>query len=103
MLGFGYGSIHFLNQEYQEIHRLTLSDENLNFKSALGPRFPSYIDIHEDAITNRGSVMLTANNATRADLRSVGGLNMAGSMIVNSMKLTLLAIKCFSAGVRWII
>jgi hypothetical protein len=73
MLGFGYGSIHFLNQSYEEIHRVTLSDDNLNFESALGPRFPSYVDVHEDAITNRGSVMVTAYNVTRADLRSVGG------------------------------
>jgi hypothetical protein len=73
MLGFGYGSVHFLNQEYDEIHRVTLSDDTLNFKSALGPHFPSYIDVHEDTITNRGSVMVTAYNVTRADLRSVGG------------------------------
>jgi hypothetical protein len=73
MLGFGYGSIHFLNQSYEEIHRVTLSDDNLNFESALGPRFPYYVDVHEDAITNRGSVMVTAYNVTRADLRSVGG------------------------------
>lgn len=71
--GFGYGSIHFLNQEYKEIHRLTLPDDNRNFKTTLGSQFPSYIDLHEDAITDRGSVLVTAFNVTRADLRDVGG------------------------------
>lgn len=71
--GFGYGSIHFLNQSYEDIHRVTLPDDNRNFKTALGPRFPSYIDLHEDAITNRGSVLVTAFNVTRADLTGVGG------------------------------
>ncbi|OOQ88452.1 hypothetical protein PEBR_12198 [Penicillium brasilianum] len=75
MLGFGYGSIHFLNQEYQEIHRVTLSDDKWNFKSALGPQFPSYIDVHEDAVTDRGSVLVTAYNVTPADLQGLGGPN----------------------------
>jgi hypothetical protein len=73
MLGFGYGSIHFLNQEYQEIHRVTLSDDKWNFKSALGPQFPSYIDVHEDAVTDRGTVLVTAYNVTPTDLQAVGG------------------------------
>lgn len=72
MLGFGYESIHFLDQEQEGIHRVILSDDTLNFKSAPGPRFPSYVDVHEDAITNRGSVMVTAYDVTRADLRSIG-------------------------------
>lgn len=71
--GFGYGSVHFLNQEYEEIHRVTLPDDNRNFKTTLGPQFPSYIDLHEDGITDRGSVLVTAFNVTRTDLRGVGG------------------------------
>lgn len=73
MLGFRYGTIHFLNQSYNDIHRVTLSDGDLNFKSALGPQFPSYIDVHEDAVTDRGSVLVTAYNVTPADLQSLGG------------------------------
>jgi hypothetical protein len=73
MLGFGYGSIHFLNQTYDEIYRVTLSDGNRTFKTAMGSQFPSYIDVHEDSITNRDSVLVTAYNVTGADLQSVGG------------------------------
>ncbi|KAJ5690665.1 hypothetical protein N7462_005057 [Penicillium macrosclerotiorum] len=72
-LGFGYGSIHILNQEYSEIYKVSLPDGKYNFKTALESQFPSYIDLHEDLITDRGSILVTAFNATQADLRSVGG------------------------------
>ncbi|KAL4967810.1 arylsulfotransferase family protein [Aspergillus stella-maris] len=72
--GFGYGHIVILDSSYQEIHRVTLpGTENKRFVTATNETFPSYIDIHESAITEDGTILITAVNVTQSDLTPVGG------------------------------
>ncbi|KAL3439143.1 ASST-domain-containing protein [Aspergillus tetrazonus] len=72
--GFGYGHISILNASYEEIHRVTLPGSKDNsFVTATNESFPSYIDIHESAITEHGTILVTAVNVTQTDLTSVGG------------------------------
>ncbi|KAL4776750.1 ASST-domain-containing protein [Aspergillus nidulans var. acristatus] len=72
--GFGYGHISILDASYEEIHRVTLPGSKDNtFVTATNESFPSYIDIHESAITEHGTILVTAVNVTQTDLTSVGG------------------------------
>ncbi|KAL4949216.1 ASST-domain-containing protein [Aspergillus filifer] len=72
--GFGYGHIVILDSSYQEIHRVTLKGtEEERFATATNESFPSYIDIHESAITEDGTILITAVNVTQTDLTPVGG------------------------------
>lgn len=70
-LGFGYGVIYLLNQSYEEIYRVTLEDSS--FAVVENMTIPSWIDIHENKLTDRGTVLVTAVNMTQYDLRPVGG------------------------------
>lgn len=70
-VGRGSGSIHILNNAYQEIAVVSLYDGV--FLTLNGTSNMSNIDLHEIYITNRNTVVVTANNVTQADLRSVGG------------------------------
>ena len=69
-VGRGYGIISILNSSYQEIATVSLSG---NFQTLTGQTFASNVDLHEIYITSNGSMIVTANNVTRTDLRSVGG------------------------------
>lgn len=72
--GFGWGSITILNSSYQEIAKVTLPNtENNYIRTLQEDDFPSYIDIHEDMITEEGTMLVNAVNVTQADLTSVGG------------------------------
>ncbi|KAL4919850.1 ASST-domain-containing protein [Aspergillus aurantiobrunneus] len=63
-----------LNASYHEIHRVTLPRTPSDpFVTATDKSFPSYIDIHESAITEDGTILVTAVNVTQADLSPVGG------------------------------
>ncbi|KAL5358956.1 ASST-domain-containing protein [Aspergillus floccosus] len=70
--GWGSGSIHLLNTSYDEIYEVSLAG-NETWVSPLLAEFPSYIDKHEALITERGSVLVSAINATRGDLRPFSG------------------------------
>ncbi|KAJ9315201.1 hypothetical protein DTO271D3_4654 [Paecilomyces variotii] len=70
-LGFGYGVIYLLDQSYEEIYRVTLEDSSFAVVENL--TIPSWIDLHESKLTDRGSILVTAVNMTQYDLRSVGG------------------------------
>ncbi|KAI1321566.1 Arylsulfotransferase-domain-containing protein [Xylariaceae sp. FL0255] len=69
-VGRGYGYVVLLNNAYEVVANITLAG---NFVTASGATFDSNIDLHEIFITNRGTVLVTANNVTQTDLTSVGG------------------------------
>ena len=70
-VGRGSGSIHILNSTYNEIAVVSLYDGV--FLTLNGTSNMSNIDLHELYITERNTVLVTANNVTQTDLRSVGG------------------------------
>ncbi|KAJ5407259.1 hypothetical protein N7465_008543 [Penicillium sp. CMV-2018d] len=72
LAGSGVGSIHILNASYHEIHTVTLAG-NETWVSPFPVQFPSYIDKHEILITEDGTILVTAYNATRMDLRPFNG------------------------------
>ena len=70
-VGRGSGSIHILNSMYDEIAILSLYDGI--FLTLNGTSNVSNIDLHEIYVTQRNTALVTANNVTQTDLRSVGG------------------------------
>lgn len=73
--GFGYGAVNILDQSYERIYRVSLPRNTSSglFFSGDNVTYDSYVDLHESFITDRGTILVTATNVTRADLRSVGG------------------------------
>ncbi|KAJ6036797.1 hypothetical protein N7540_001076 [Penicillium herquei] len=73
--GFGYGYISILNSSYDEIHRVTLDCEQQNLVTIYDDEsdIDTCVDLHESKITDKGTILAIAINATRADLTSVGG------------------------------
>lgn len=70
--GWGYGSVVVMDQSYEKIHTVQINDTS--FKSIRNTRNRyGWIDMHEDKITDRGTMLVTAVNVTRFDLTSVGG------------------------------
>ena len=70
--GFGWGAISVLDSSYEEIYQVTLGG-NETFVTVADVDFPSYIDLHENFITDEDTILVTAVNVTQADLSSVGG------------------------------
>ncbi|KAJ5721553.1 uncharacterized protein N7483_009487 [Penicillium malachiteum] len=69
-IGYGYGSVHILDNTYQEIHTVTLTG---NFVTPDGSQKNSYIDLHESYITPSNTLLVTVYNVTQHDLTSIGG------------------------------
>ncbi|PWY71006.1 hypothetical protein BO70DRAFT_432091 [Aspergillus heteromorphus CBS 117.55] len=69
-LGFGYGTVHILDNTYTEIYTVTLQD---HFISPDGLPRDSYIDLHESHVTDRNTLLVTAYNITQHDLSAIGG------------------------------
>lgn len=69
-IGYGYGTVHILDDRYQEIHTITLTG---NFITPDNSTKSSYIDLHESYITPRNTMLVTAYNLTQHDLTSIGG------------------------------
>ncbi|KAJ5650720.1 uncharacterized protein N7484_004443 [Penicillium longicatenatum] len=69
-IGYGYGSVHILDNTYQEIHTVTLTG---NFVTPDNSTKTSYIDLHESKITPNNTLLVTAYNVTQHDLTSIGG------------------------------
>ncbi|KAL5366229.1 ASST-domain-containing protein [Aspergillus floccosus] len=69
-LGFGYGTVHILDNTYREIYTVTLQD---NFVSPDNVPRDSYIDLHESHVTDRNTLLVTAYNVTQQDLTPIGG------------------------------
>lgn len=72
-VGRGNGVIYLYNNNYEQIDKVTLPGNFLELEP--GARYHSNIDLHELYITETGTLLVTANNVTRADLTSVGGSN----------------------------
>lgn len=70
-VGRGNGVIYLYNDNYEQIHEVTLPGNFLELEP--GVKYPSNIDLHELLITEAGSMLVTANNVTQTDLTSVGG------------------------------
>ncbi len=70
----GIGAVHFLNSEYKEIYTVGLDDRTfVAGDQKNNTAYPSYIDSHESEVTPKGTIIVTAFNATPCDLSSVGG------------------------------
>ncbi|KAI9368216.1 ASST-domain-containing protein [Aspergillus egyptiacus] len=69
-LGFGYGTVHILDNTYREIYTVKLQEA---FVSPDGKPRDSYIDLHESHITHRNTLLVTAYNVTQHDLTPIGG------------------------------
>ncbi|KAJ6095671.1 hypothetical protein N7486_006417 [Penicillium sp. IBT 16267x] len=69
-IGYGYGTVHILDNTYQEIHTVTLTG---NFVTPDNSTKTSYIDLHESKITPNNTLLVTAYNVTQHDLTSIGG------------------------------
>ncbi len=80
-VGRGNGVVYIYNNRYEQIHEVTLAGDFLELTP--GATYPSNIDLHELQITPKGSLLVTANNVTQADLTSVGG--PANGWVVNAL------------------
>lgn len=70
-VGRGNGVVHMYNKHYEQIHETSLAGDFL--EQVPNATFPSNIDLHEIFLTQNGSMLVTANNVTQADLTPVGG------------------------------
>lgn len=69
-LGFGFGTVHILDDTYHEIYTVQLQD---NFLTPDGKPRESYIDLHESHVTPRNTLLVSAYNVTEYDLSEIGG------------------------------
>ncbi|BCR92538.1 arylsulfotransferase family protein [Aspergillus chevalieri] len=69
-LGYGYGTVHILDNTYREIYTVRLQDDIVTPDDQ--PR-ESYIDLHESHITEQNTLLVTAYNITPHDLTPIGG------------------------------
>lgn len=69
-LGYGYGTVHILDNSYQEIYTVKLQD---SLVTPDGQPRDSYIDLHESRITERNTLLVTAYNVTPQDMTFMGG------------------------------
>lgn len=74
-VGHGYGEMVLLDENYQQVPSKTNMSFSDNIDWRLGPNvFPNgLVDFHEQEVTPRGSVYVTAYNNTPAVLTSIGG------------------------------
>jgi len=69
-LGIGYGNVTILDDQYNELYTLC---PDLPVLTPNGTRTGCTLDLHESSITDRGTILVTVMNITKADLTSVGG------------------------------
>lgn len=69
-LGFGYGTVHILDDTYKEIYTVKLQG---HFLTPDGEPRESYIDLHESHVTPRNTLLVSSYNVTKHDLTSIGG------------------------------
>lgn len=72
--GWGYGLIQILDQNYESIYNVTVTDDNYQALGSINSTgFYSWLDMHEGTITADDTMLATGYNVTRADLSAVGG------------------------------
>ena len=69
-VGHAYGNITFLDPSYNEILNVC---PQFGLVTPGNVVYPCQADLHESTITNRNTLLVTAYNATPADLSSIGG------------------------------
>ncbi|KAK5132004.1 hypothetical protein LTR08_000425 [Meristemomyces frigidus] len=69
--GRGNGVVNMYNKHYELLRKVSLPGDFL--EQIPNATFPSNIDVHEIFLTEKGTILVTANNVTQADLTSVGG------------------------------
>ena len=69
-VGHGYGNVTFLDATYNEI--LTVCPQ-LGLLTPDNVTYACQADLHESFVTDRNTLLVTAYNATEADLSSIGG------------------------------
>ena len=69
-IGHGYGNVTFLDSSYNTI--LTVCPQ-LGLVTPDNIKYPCEADLHESFVTDRNTILISAYNATRADLSSLGG------------------------------
>ena len=67
----GYAAISIFDNNYTENHRVFLGHGL--FVTTDNATYDSYLDVYEDLITDRGTIVAVATNVTRADSRFIGG------------------------------
>lgn len=92
--GFGYGIVQILNDRYENIYNVTLWNTSYPTLESIYPLYDptlynpfSWIDMHENLITPRGTMFVGVVNVTAWDLSSVGG--PTDGWIVDSLILEL--------------
>ncbi|KAF2646013.1 hypothetical protein P280DRAFT_544443 [Massarina eburnea CBS 473.64] len=92
--GFGYGLVQILNNRYENIYNVTLWNTSYPTLESISPLYDptiydtfSWIDMHENLITPRGTMFVGAVNVTAWDLSSVGG--STDGWVINSLVLEL--------------
>ena len=69
-IGHGYGNVTFLDSSYKAI--LTVCPK-LGLVTPDNVQYPCEGDLHESFVTDRNTILVSAYNATPADLSSIGG------------------------------
>ncbi|KAL8837778.1 MAG: hypothetical protein Q9170_002396 [Blastenia crenularia] len=69
-VGHGYGNITFVDDSYRTI--LTVCPK-LDIVTPEGTQYPCQADFHESFLTDRDTLLVSASNATPADLSVIGG------------------------------
>ncbi|KAF4470937.1 hypothetical protein FALBO_2152 [Fusarium albosuccineum] len=67
--GYGYGEVVLINDEYE---KTTINLEE-TISNMFGQKLPGYLDFHEQQLTTRGTILVTAYNTTIANLSAIGG------------------------------
>ncbi|KAI9036702.1 arylsulfotransferase family protein [Aspergillus affinis] len=68
--GYGYGTVHILDNAYNELYTITLKD---NYITPDGQAQLSYLDDHEHLVTSEDTILVSVINVTEYDLSAVGG------------------------------
>ncbi|KAM5350219.1 hypothetical protein ACJ41O_006724 [Fusarium nematophilum] len=67
--GHGFGEVVLIDSEYE---RTTVNLDAV-IENVFGQKFPGKLDFHEQQLTARGTILVTAYNTTVANLSAVGG------------------------------
>jgi len=69
-IGLGYGNVTILDDQYNVLFTVC---PDFPVLTATGPLTGCTLDLHESAITDRGTLLVIVTNVTEADLTPVGG------------------------------
>ncbi|KAM0424432.1 hypothetical protein ACHAPT_010353 [Fusarium lateritium] len=67
--GHGFGEVVLIDHQYKE----TVVNLEESMANMFGQKFPGTLDFHEQELTSRGTILVTAYNTTSANLMAIGG------------------------------